>query len=390
MVYRKFSSKIKFKPSALGYGLMRLPINEDHSINADEAIKIVRLAIDNGVNYLDTAYMYHGGESEKIAAEILKDGYRAKVKIATKFPMWNLKEEADLDRIFFEQREKLQVQKIDFYLLHALGKNSLATIKKFNMIAWLEKKKKEGYIDYIGFSFHDHLTYFKKIIDFYHWDFCMVQFNVVDQARQAGIAGIKYAHQKGVGVIAMEPLRGGQLTTSIPSDINQLWEAMAKLYGDKIPNPPKYLLDWVWNFKEIAFLNSGMSNMEQVQSNLATAKKAKINKLTKKQLTLFNKIKKAYLAKTVVNCTKCDYCKMCPQKIAIPYIFEQYNEIKRFENQTTPTFRYHFLGENERANQCTACRACVALCPQKIDIPVVLQKCSAVFDRKEKFDFSAH
>ncbi|MCL1827331.1 MAG: aldo/keto reductase, partial [Candidatus Cloacimonetes bacterium] len=271
MKYRKFGTKIKFKPSALGYGMMRLPMKEDGTIDVKEAVKIVRHAIDNGVNYIDTAYMYHGGESEKVVAKVLKDGYREKVKIADKMPLWSVKEEGDLDKIFFDQLKKLEVKKIDFYLLHALNKDSLKIIKKFNVIKWLEKKKTDGYIEHFGFSAHDSRAGIKKILDYYDWDFCMFQFNIIDKNRQAGIAGVKYAAEKGMGVIVMEPLRGGQLTVSIPKNIQLLWDEMAALNGDKVATPSRYLLDWVWNFPEVSFLISGMSSMEQVKENLASA-----------------------------------------------------------------------------------------------------------------------
>ena len=396
MKYRNFSKKIDFKPSALGFGLMRLPMKDEKEIDREEAIKIVRYAIDNGVNYLDTAYVYHGGESERILCEILKDGYRDKVKIADKMSMWLLKEESDLDRIFFDQLDKLKVDKIDFYLLHALNRRSIDTITRLKIMDWCEKKKADGLIDYIGFSFHDTLPVWKKLIDFYDWDFCMLQFNIIDVKIQLSKAAIDYARRKDIGVIVMEPLRGGQLSLSIPDDIMALWGEMAKLYRDAdIPItmsqnqmflPAQFMLDWLWNFEEIGFLISGMSNFQQVKENIEFAKNASINKLNKKQLTLINKIRKTYLEKIVINCTKCNYCKDCPQKIAIPEIFSSLNEIKRFENQRTPTFRYYFLPEEKRASKCTSCGACVPICPQKLDIPGLLKKCSLVFEEKKMFD----
>jgi len=385
MIYREFSNRINFNPSALGFGLMRLPLKEDESIDIEEAVKIVRYAIDNGVNYIDTAYFYHAGESERVMAKVLKDGYREKVKIADKMPLWSVKEEGDLDKIFFDQLTKLEVKKIDFYLLHALSKDSLKVIKKYNVLSWLEKKKAEGYIDYLGFSAHDRRSNIKKIIDYYDWDFCMLQFNLVDKYKQAGITGIKYAHQKGLGVIVMEPLRGGQLTKNVPNEIQSMWLKMANLNKSKNVTSVKYLLDWIWNFEEVGFLLSGMSDMNQVHENSHYANQAKKNILTKKQLALYNRIQKAYLEIITINCTQCNYCKICPLKLPIPYIFEKLNEVKRFENQKTPTFQYHFLTEAKKAHNCIDCKKCIECCPQKLDIPALLKKCSAVFD--EKIDF---
>lgn len=386
MRYRKLSNRIDFMPSAIGFGVMRLPLKADNSIDVDESVKIIRYSIDNGLNYLDTAYLYHQGESEKIISLALKDGYREKVKIADKFPMWLLKEESDLDRYFFEQLEKLKVDKIDFYLLHALDKNRFLSVKKFNMIEWLEKKKSDGFIDYIGFSFHDNLSCLKKIIDYYDWDFCQLQFNLVDIKTQISLKGLQYARNKDIGVIIMEPLRGGQLTISIPDDIKELWDKMAILYKQETYNPAQYLLDWIWNFEETGFILSGMSNLEQVKQNIEYAKASSINKITPSQKKLFNLIQKSYLQKIVINCTECNYCKACPQKVAIPYIFNLINEIKRFDNIKTPTFRYNFLSETQKAGNCNSCKICEELCPQKLCISNLLIKCKKIFEDKQDFD----
>ena len=386
MIYRKLSNKIDFKPSALGFGLMRLPMLDEKNVDVIETVKIVRYAIDQGVNYLDTAYFYHGGESERVLAEILKDGYRDKVKIADKMPLWQVKEEGDLDKIFNDQLDKLQVKKIDFYLLHALHSKSLDIIKEFNVIDWLKRKKAAGLIDYIGFSFHDTITVWKEIIDFHDWDFCMLQFNLIDVKVQLDETAIDYARKKDIGVIVMEPLRGGQLTASVPKDIMSLWKEMAKLSGfeDKF-YPAQFLLNWIWNFENIGFLISGMSSFQQVIENLSFAKHAKINHLTQEQNQLYLRIQKAYLDKIAISCTKCDYCNICPKDIAISNIFDKLNEVKRYENQKNPSFSYNFIPEDRRANKCTGCELCISVCPQKLNIPALLKKCSQIFDFKQNY-----
>lgn len=386
MQYRRLSKKIDFMPSVLGFGLMRLPLRADNTVDIDEAVRIVRYSIDNGLNYLDTAYAYHQGESEKILSQILKDGYREKVKIADKFPVWLLKDESDLDRYFFEQLEKLKVEKIDFYLLHALDRGRFSHVLKFKIIDWLEKKKADGFIDYIGFSFHDKLSCLKKIVDYYEWDFCQIQFNLVDIKTQISLKGLQYAKNKDIGIIIMEPLRGGQLTLSIPDDIRILWDKMAKLYGLKEYNPVQFMLDWIWNFEETGLILSGMSNFEQVKENLSYADSSAVNKLTKEQLKLFNQIQKAYLQKIIINCTSCNYCKVCPEKIAIPYIFNLVNEINRFDNTKTPAFRYNFLSDEQKAGKCTDCKVCIQHCPQKLDIPELLDKSRMIFEEKKDFN----
>jgi hypothetical protein len=388
MKYRKFSDKISFSPSALGFGLMRLPLNPDGTIDFAQSIQMVRFAIDHGVNYLDTAYMYHGGESEKLMAQVLKDGYREKVKIADKMPLWSVKEKGDLDRIFFDQLKKLEVEKIDFYMCHAMSAESYHFLENGILIPWLEKKRADGYIDYIGFSFHDELPVLKKIVDAYDWDFCMVQFNLVDAIDyQAGLEGVKYAHQKGLGVIAMESLRGGQLTLSIPPSIKKLWSLYASARGyDKDSNPAMFLLEYVWDFPEIALIISGMSTMEQVVQNISYASDSNIYALSIDHQDYLSDIRDAYKDIIVIHCTKCDYCQICPVKIPIPYIFDQLNEIKRYENQRKPAFSYSFVAEEKRANKCIACGQCLTVCPQKLPISELMKKCSKVFDEKLDFD----
>jgi predicted aldo/keto reductase-like oxidoreductase len=387
MKYRKFSNRIDFKPSALGFGLMRPPMTADNKVDDDEAVKIIRYAIDNGVNYLDTAYVYFGGDNERLMAKVLKDGYRDKVKITSKMPMWNIKEEKDLDVFFNESLDRMEVEKIDFYLFHSLGAHSLEMFEKYNLFQWAEKKKSEGKIDYIGFSFHDKAPVLKQIIDLYdRWDFCMVQFNLVDIKEQMPLEYLQYAKSKDVGVIIMEPLRGGQLTTSIPPKIQELWEKMAKLYNSIETNPAKYLLDFIWNHSEVSHLISGMSNMQQVEQNLSYAEDAEINKLTDDKLELFKQIQKAYLDTILINCTDCKYCSVCPNKIAIPTIFNNLNEIVRYDDEKIPLNRNNFIAEDKRASKCTGCGECLAHCPQKLDIPELLSKCAKVFDDKLGFD----
>jgi predicted aldo/keto reductase-like oxidoreductase len=373
--YRQFSNKIDFKPSALGFGLMRLPVLGDGSVNVEESIEMVRYAIDNGVNYLDTAYVYHG-----------EDGYREKVKIADKMPMWLLKEESDLDKIFFDQLEKLQVKKIDFYLLHALSNDSFEVIEKFKALEWLEKKKAEGYIEYGGFSFHDDLDCLKKMVDLHDWDFCLLQVNIIDDETPVGVEGIRYAREKGLGIIIMEPLRGGQLSISIPEQIDNLWVEMARLYGDTDAEPVKYMFDWLWDNEDIGCVISGMSSFEQLAQNIEFASSSKTNKLNKEQLDLYKIIKSAYLGRLMVNCTSCRYCKECPKEIPIWHIFHLLNEVKRYENQRSPSFSYGFINDNKRAKKCINCKICLSLCPQKLEIPDLLKKCSRIFDEKQEFN----
>jgi len=222
-------------------------------------------------------------------------------------------------------------------------------------------------------------------VDLHSWDLCLLQYNIVDKDVPVGFEGIRYARAKGLGIVIMEGLRGGQLTVSIPEEINKLWSELAELYKASSYNPPQYMLDWIWNNEDVGLVLSGMSNFEQVSQNIEYANFAQINKLTNEQLVVFDKIQKAYLDITAVNCTGCKYCDICPQKISISHIFGLLNEIKRYDNHRTPTFRYGFLDEANRANKCIGCNKCVTVCPQKLEIPDLLKRCSSIFDGKQAF-----
>lgn len=215
--------KTKEEVSLLGFGCMRLPTLPDGEIDEEQAISMIRYAIDHGVNYLDTAYGYHNGKSEGLVGKAVQDGYREKVFIATKLPVWLVKEPQDCKRLFEEQLERLGVDYVDFYLLHALNRNSWPQALENEALEFLEQMQAEGRIKHVGFSFHDDLKVFREIVDAYPWDFCQIQFNYMDECYQAGLAGLKYAASKGLGVIIMEPLRGGRLVQNLPPEVEELF-----------------------------------------------------------------------------------------------------------------------------------------------------------------------
>ena len=274
---------LDWEVSALGFGAMRLPINKDMSVNEEEAIKMIRYAIDNGVNYVDTAYPYHNGESEIVVGKALKDGYREKVHLTTKSPLWMVKEANDFDTFLKEQIERLQT-KPDIYLFHGLNRNRLKKIKDLNLIEKIENAKAKGLIKHIGFSFHDNFETFKEIVDYYNWDCCQIQYNYLDIDYQAGTKGVQYAGSKGIALIIMEPIRGGKL--AIPERaLSRKPEIKEVLENSKVKRSmPGWALQFVWNHPEVSVVLIVMSTMQHVIENVESANNSEINSLTAEDL----------------------------------------------------------------------------------------------------------
>ncbi len=366
MQYREFG-RTGEKLSILGFGAMRLPVIDDDQskIDTDKAVEMVRYAIDNGVNYLDTAYPYHGGKSEAFCAEVMKDGYREKVNIATKSPVWEIKTPEDFDIKLNEQLNNLQVEQIDFYLLHALSQDLWDNAVKNEYKTFLDSAKKSGKIKYAGFSFHSGLNTFKEIVDSYDWDFCQIQLNYIDENYQAGLAGLKYAHEKGLGVIIMEPLRGGMLAKAEqPREVEALWNSS----GIK-RTPAEWALKYLWNFEEVGLVLSGMNAMEQVTENIKTASESLPHSLTGREIEIIKKVKDYYKSKMLVDCTKCKYCMPCPTGVNIPENLWAYNHASLFnDTKRTDHIINTWLKKEERASGCVQCGQCEEKCPQNIEI----------------------
>ncbi|MFP4142420.1 MAG: aldo/keto reductase [Candidatus Natronoplasma sp.] len=379
MQYRKFG-EIDWKPSALGFGAMRLPHEEDDrgAINEDEAIKMIRWAIDNGVNYIDTAWPYHDEESEKLVGKALKDGYREKVKIATKLPSWEVEDSQDPDELLNKQLDKLDVDKIDFYLLHALSRNHWENYQSLDIdiFDWMKEKRDEGKIDYLGFSFHDDLEIFKKIVDTYDWDFCQIQYNYLDQEFQAGREGLKYAADKGLGVVIMEPLRGGKLAKEPPEEIKEIWNE-----AEKDRNPVEWALKWLWNQPEVSLILSGMSNLEQVKENVKYASESGVGVLSEKDLELIDKAAKTYREISPVECTGCNYCVPCPNDVSIPRNFRMYNQAEIYDEfKKQKEIWDENMKDDSKATNCVRCGECIEKCPQNLPIMDLLEEVSEYFE----------
>jgi uncharacterized protein len=367
MQYKKFG-KFDWESSILGFGCMRLPMitlqNGNRVVDDMEAIRMIRYAIDNGVNYIDTAYGYHNGYSEVITGKALLDGYRAKVKLATKSPVWAIHNQNDFNRLLDEQLKKLQVNNIDFYLLHALDKVRWnTTISKYKVLKSAEEALKDGRIKHFGFSFHDNYDAFEEIINGYdNWEFCQIQYNYLDIENGAGTKGLKLAASKGIPVVIMEPLLGGRLANP-PQIIRDLFDdsGIKRDYYE-------WALRWVWNHKEVNIVLSGMSSFDQVVKNIKTASEPEIT-LNEKELSLFIEARRIYMGMNPIPCNKCDYCMPCPNGVNIPRNFELYNDGCIHNDMATSSIMYRiFFPEIERANNCIECRDCEEKCPQKIII----------------------
>jgi uncharacterized protein len=379
MQYRQFG-QLDWKVSALGFGAMRLPTlgrGMAAPVIEPEAIKMIRYAIDHGINYIDTGYGYHMGNSEKILGKALQDGYREKIRLATKLPVNMIQNKEEFDRIFNEQLERLQTNKIDFYLLHGINKNGWRKVKEWGAIPWAEGKLASGKVDYLGFSFHDDFETFKDVIDYYDkWTFCQIQYNYVDVNHQAGRRGVEYAADRGLAIVVMEPLRGGMITKTPPEKVAQIW--------DTIPQNRSLAergLLWVLNQPEISVALSGMSTMEQLIENLAIADRSVPGILTDQELALYDRVREAYRSYSPVPCTKCRYCMPCPNNVDIPGIFELFNDASIYNEPMIGRIRYHSphgVKPENCADNCIECRVCVEKCPQQIDIPEWLKKAHAL------------
>ncbi|MCX6003687.1 MAG: aldo/keto reductase [Chloroflexi bacterium] len=382
MQHRKFG-ELDWKVSALGFGTMRLPLlnNNQSNINEPETIRMIRYAIDHGVNYLDSAYVYHNGKSEVVVGKALEDGYREKVRIATKLPSWLVDSPHAFNRFLNKQLNRLQTGKIDFYLLHGLDKGAWHKLRDFNVLHWAEGAMADGRIGNLGFSFHDSFEVFKEITDAYdNWTFCQIQYNYMDEDFQAGTHGLKYAHKKGLAVVVMEPVRGGQLARP-PEQVVKLWATASQKHA-----PAEWALRWVWNHPEVSVVLSGMSTMRQVEENIAVAENALPNKLTADELALIGQARDAYRSLIPVPCTSCNYCMPCPNGVEIPQIFELYNEAISYNAPQASRSRYnspHILKKEWRADNCIKCEKCLEKCPQKIAIPKELEKAHAFLARKQ-------
>jgi predicted aldo/keto reductase-like oxidoreductase len=367
--------RIDFQGSALGFGAMRLPtLGEYSKIDESLAIDMIRYALDQGVNYIDSAYGYHDGHSEELIAKALQGGRRQKVKLATKSPVWLLKKPEDFDRYLDIQLERLQTPTIDFYLLHNVNMDNWPSLLEMKIPDRAEKARAAGKFHHFGFSFHDTFEAFTRIVDEYPgWDFCQIQYNYMNEDVQAGTKGLRYAAEKGLDVIVMEPLYGGVLV-NLPPDVRKLWRRVRA-------SPVELALRWLWEKPEVSLVLSGMSTMEQVKQNVEYASKLAGVELSQIERNLIRKVQERFKEFAPIPCTKCGYCLPCPHGVEIRKNFELYNDALVFKGNTITLNRniYNGMAEQKRAGSCTNCKECEEKCPQHIAISEWLPKVDAYF-----------
>lgn len=364
--------------SALGFGMMRPPMLASGEVDEESFKKMVRHAIDSGLNYIDTSHVYSKGKNQAITGRILRDGYREKVYLATKMPWWQVKKADDFDRILDEQLESLQTDHVDFYLMHAItitGWNG--PIREFKLIDKMEKAKANGKIRHIGFSHHAPLTTFKEVLAATpNWEFFQLQMNYIDAEYEAGLTGVKYAFDRGMGVIAMEPLRGGFLA-DMPKGVKDIFARSSTKRSDV-----EWAFDYLWDMREISMVLSGMSAMRHVTDNLEYAGRSSVGMLGDDGRKLVAEAR-AHLLRDygAAPCTGCEYCRqVCLENVAIAQIMIPWNQYKWNGNMEPAKRRITFTHGSTYGNgmqSCVECGKCVAACPQRIDVPAVFRDIKA-------------
>lgn len=375
MKYRKFG-KLGIECSAFGVGCMRFPMKKDENGNeyVDESIStpIIRHAVESGVNYFDTAYVYSGQKNEAAVGHALRDGYRDRVYLATKLPTWNCNTREDMDRLLDEQLSNLETDHIDFYLVHALNLGSWRKVRDLGIREFLDAAKASGKIKYACFSFHDNYDAFIEIIDSYDWDMCQIQFNFMDIENQATIRGLEYAGKKGIPVVIMEGLLGGKLAKA-PDNVQAIYDSFPVKRS-----PVEWAFRWICNHPEVATVLSGVTSMEQCDDNLAIFDRCEVGAMTPEEEELISKVRDAYNSRTKVGCTGCAYCMPCPNGVDIPGIFRTWNNLFLYnENLSGNGWYRRMVNEEHGAERCLECGACEGVCPQHLDIIEKLKQANA-------------
>ncbi len=362
--------------SLLGFGCMRFPVTAEGKIDEPEAERMLDKAIAAGVNYIDTAYPYHNGDSEPFVGRVLKKYDRHSFYLATKLPCWNVSKKEDAERIFEEQLTRLQTDYIDFYLMHALSGDSFRKMAELGVVEVLERLKAEGRIKYLGFSFHDSYEAFEEILCYRDWDFCQIQLNYMDAESQAGLKGYRLTEERNVPLVIMEPVKGGSLA-AFAEDITGKFRAL-----DPEASVASYALRWVGSLPNVKVVLSGMSTMEQVEDNLKTF--ADFRSLSDEETKTIDDIVALIRSRVQNGCTACRYCMPCPAGVDIPGNFRVWNTYHMYQNYNMVKNSWEKnLGDEKQAKNCIKCGKCEKACPQKLHIREDLEKVQADMEKKE-------
>ncbi len=372
MEYREMG-KTGLTTSLLGYGCMRFPTLENGKIDREEATKLLLKAYDNGVNYFDTAYPYHNGESERFVGDFFETtGLRDKVYLATKLPLWKVNTLEDAKNIFEEQLAHLKTDYIDFFLLHACNRERFDKMVELGVPELLEQYKAEGKIRNLGFSFHDNFDAFKHIIEYRDWDFCQIQLNYMDTDTQAGLKGYELAKEMGVPMVIMEPAKGGSLTTFAP-DICKIFSD-----ADASKSVASWAFRWVGSLDNVKVVLSGMTAMDQLDDNLKTF--GNFEPLSEAEKAVVAQVVETVRSRVNVGCTGCAYCQPCPAGVAIPRIFRVWNEYAMYNNAGHIKWAYtKEIPDDAKVSNCIECGACESQCPQNLPIRDKLKEAEACF-----------
>ena len=350
MKYRTLGAS-GIKVPALGFGCMRLPLlpGRKSKVDVPEAVRMMHYAFERGVDYFDSAYGYHLGQSEVVLGKALAGLRRDRVMATTKLPVWMAKKPADFGRLLSTQLRRLRTDYLDFYFLHALSAKSFERVRRLGVLDFLHKAMRDGRIRHTGFSFHDGPAAFRPIVDAYDWTTCQIQYNIVDTHHQAGRAGLRYAAKKGLGVITMEPLRGGDLAGRVAPRIKSLWNS-----SPIRRTPTEWALRWLWHQPEVSMVLSGMSTMQQVKDNIRYASRSRVGALSADELALVSRVQRTYRELRGIPCTGCAYCMPCPSGVAIPRNFSLYNDWCMFPGSDQARLEYQTW--MDAANRASACK----------------------------------